>query len=88
MSVRLVTYDPNEPGRDDSALFDAVKDYGPWAKMSGSAYAVETTVSPEIMMEKLTKHIHPYDIVCVMTLTFPYSVFGHEDVDDWLSRKL
>ncbi|UCD87141.1 MAG: hypothetical protein JSV01_05095 [Desulfobacterales bacterium] len=88
MPIRLVTYDPNEPGRDDSALFDAVKGYGPWAKLSESAYAVETSVSPEIMMEKIKKNIDPYDIVCIITLTSPYSVSGHEDLYDWLSRKL
>jgi hypothetical protein len=69
MAVRLIAYDPNEPGRDDTALFDIVKSYGPWAKLSENVYAVETTVSPEIIVERLKQHTDPYDIVCVVTLT-------------------
>jgi hypothetical protein len=88
MAVRLIAYDPNEPGRDDSALFDVLKSYGPWAKLSEYVYAVETNVSPENIVERLKQHTDPYDIVCVITLTTPYSVLGHDDVDDWLSRKM
>jgi hypothetical protein len=88
MAVRLITYDPNEPGRDDSALFDTVKGYGPWAKLSESTYAVQTNVSPDRIVERLERQIEPYDIVSVITLTPPYSILGHEDLDDWLSRKL
>ncbi|MBW1770201.1 MAG: hypothetical protein JRF64_07295 [Deltaproteobacteria bacterium] len=88
MAVRLITYDPNEPGRDDSAVFDVLKSYGPWAKLSEYVYAVETNVSPENIMERLKQHTDPYDIVCVITLTTPYSVLGHDDVHDWLFRKL
>jgi hypothetical protein len=39
-------------------------------------------------VERLKQHTDPYDIVCVITLTTPYSVLGHDDVDDWLSRKM
>jgi hypothetical protein len=88
MAVRLITYDPNEPGRDDSAFFDALKGYGPWAKLSESTYAVETNVSPKRIIERLERQVEPYDIVSVITLTPPYSILGHEDLDDWLSRKL
>ena len=53
MAVRFISYDPNEPGRDDTALVDVIKKYGPWAKLSGHSYAVETSVSPETIMERL-----------------------------------
>ena len=88
MAVRLISYDPNEPGRDDTAFFDVVKRYGPWAKLTEFSYAVVTSVSPEIIMERLKQYAEPYDIVCVITLAAPHCVHGHEDLDDWLSRKL
>jgi hypothetical protein len=88
MPVRLISYDPNEPGRDDSTFFSIVKRYGPWAKLSEFSYAVVTSVSPEIMMERLKQHLQPYDIVSIITLAPPYSVTGHEDLNDWLSRRL
>jgi len=88
MAVRLITYDPNEPARDNSAFFDVVKGYGPWAKLSESTYAVQTNVTPQRIVERLAKEIEPYDIVSVITLTPPYSILGHEDLNDWLSRKL
>jgi hypothetical protein len=88
MAVRFISCDPNEPGRDDTALVDVIKKYGPWAKLSDRAYAVETSVSPATIMERLKKYTDPYDVVCVVTLTAPYCVHGHEDLDDWLSRKL
>jgi hypothetical protein len=88
MAVRLISYDPNEPGRDDTAFFDVVKRYGPWAKLTEFSYAVVTSVSPEIIMERLKQHIGPHDIVSVITLADPYSVIGHEDLNDWLSRRL
>jgi hypothetical protein len=88
MAIRLITYDPDESGRKNSALFEAVKGYGPWAKLSDAAYAVETNVSPERIMERLKEHVDPFDIVCVITLASPFCVVGHSDTDDWLSRKL
>jgi hypothetical protein len=88
MAVRFISYDPNEPGRDDTALVDVIKKYGPWAKLSDHSYAVETSVNPETMMERLKQHAEPYDIICVITLAAPHCVHGHEDLDDWLSRKL
>ena len=88
MAVRLISYDPNEPGRDDTAFFDVVKKYGPWAKLSEFCYAVVTNVSPEIIMDRLKLHTEPYDIVSIITLAAPYSVFGHDELDDWLSRRL
>jgi hypothetical protein len=88
MAIRFISYDPNEPGRDDTALVDVIKKYGPWAKLSDKSYAVETSVSPETIVERLRQHIEPYDIVCVVTLAAPHCVHGHEELDDWLSRKL
>lgn len=88
MAVRLITFDLNEPGRDDSAIINIVKSYGPWAKLAPSVYAVETSVSPENMMLRLKQYTDPYDIASIITLTTPYAVLGHDDVDDWLSRKL
>jgi hypothetical protein len=87
MSVLLVTYDLNKPGQDYADFLKVVKDY-PWARLSESSYAIETTESPTEIYEKLRPHQDENDNLYIIKLTQPFYGWGPERVNQWLSQRL
>lgn len=88
MTVRLVTYDLHKPGQDYSDFLEAMKNLGSWAKLSESCYAVETTLSPKQVFDKLSPHIDSNDNLYILTLVGPFYGQGPQDVNDWLAKRL
>ena len=87
MSVLLVTYDLNSPGQKHSELLAELKEF-PWAKLSESSYAVQTSLTPDQLYNRLSKHTDKNDNIFIITLKKPWQGYGPKDVIDWLSNKL
>lgn len=87
MAVYLITYDLNNPGQRHSQILKAVKEY-PWARLSESSYAIESTASPQQVFNSLSSYLDKNDTLYVINLSCPYYGQGPQDVNDWLSKKL
>jgi hypothetical protein len=87
MTVLLVTYDLNAPGKKHKEVLEKIKEY-PWAKLSESSYAIKTTSTPQSLFDSLKPHIDNSDNLYVITLKMPYAGFGPKDVNDWLDSNL
>ena len=87
MAVLLVTYDLNKPGQDYSDFIDTFKKY-PWARLSESSYAIETSKTPQIIYDELAPNMDKNDQVYIITLSKPFWGLGPEDVNKWLSANL
>lgn len=85
MAVFLVTYDLNKEATRPKIL-DKIREW-PWAKLSESSYAVEST-SVEAVYNQLKPMIDDNDNLFVITLKQPYTGWGPKDVHDWLQKKL
>lgn len=87
MSILLVTYDLNKPGKDYSDVLKTIKSYS-WAKLSESSYAVSTNLSPDQLFGKLSPFIDGNDTLLIVTLKRPYCGRASPEVVDWLAKYL
>jgi hypothetical protein len=87
MSALLVTYDLHKPGQDYSEFYKIIKGY-PWAKLSESSYAIQTSESPATIYGRLSHYMDKNDQVYVIKLSQPYSGFGPDEINKWLNQNL
>ena len=88
MPVRLITYDLNKPGQNHSKVLARIKEYGSWAKLSESSYAVETNETPQSIYAAFSSVKDKNDDFEVITLTSPWDGQASKDVIDWLQKRL
>jgi len=87
MAVLLVTYDLNKPGQDYNDFYKIIKSY-PYAKLSESSYAINTTDSPQTVVDRLRRYMDANDHLYVINLKRPYAGYGPKNVNDWLEQHL
>jgi len=87
MAILLVTYDLNKPGQDYSDFLKIIKGY-PYARLSESSYAIQTTETPIAVYNKLTPHMDKNDQVYLIILQKPFYGLGPKEVNDWLTNNL
>jgi hypothetical protein len=87
MPLLLVTFDPNKPRQDYSNLLDEIKSYS-HVRLSEFSYAIITDKAPDIVCEKLKKHIDTDDNIYIINLKRPYEAYGSKLVADWLKKEL
>lgn len=85
--VYLVTYDLNQETKRPPIVKE-IKDFGNWAKLSESSYAISTPLTIHQVYEKLKKHIDQNDQIYIITLKKPWTGFGPKDVNEWLEQNL
>jgi len=85
--VYIVSYDLNRPGQDYSGLHRELNTFA-WAKLGGSAYAVETELSAQQLRERLQPHVDANDRLYVLSVHLPWSGFGPNEVNQWLSLRV
>lgn len=83
MAILLVTYDLNKPGQDYSDFLEKVRTY-PYAKLSESSYAIQTSKSPKEIYNELAPNLDENDRIYILTLSMPYIGYGPNDVNEWL----
>ena len=87
MSVQLVTYDLNSPGKDYTGLHKEIKRHD-WARLSESSYAIDTDETVYQVYDRLEPFIDSNDHIYVITLTRPYVGYGPVEVNRWLENHL
>lgn len=88
MSVYLVTYDLNSPGQKHTEVLEKIKNYGSWARLSESSYAISTHETVGQVYGKFEPLIDSNDNLYVISLHRPYTGFGKKDVNEWLQNNL
>ena len=66
MSCYLITYDLRQPGRSYESLYEAIKSYGGWAKITESTWAVVTTRNAVQVRDHLLAYMDNNDRVFVV----------------------
>ena len=87
MAVLLITYDLKRPGQAYDSMMAYIKQH-PWARLSESSYAIETSASPESVTNRIRQITDSNDNIYVITLTRPYNGWGPQDVNEWLQQRL
>lgn len=86
MNKYLITYDLCTPGKDYSSLIDAIKEYGFWAKICESSWAIKADSSCTSIRDNLKRFIDSNDRIFVCSIT-SWASFGlPKEVTDWLNN--
>lgn len=87
MSVLLITYDLKKPGQNYEKVLAYIKSFA-WARLSESAYAIETTLDVSSVYNAIRRVMDANDEVYIVPLGYPYAGFGPPLVNDWLANRL
>ncbi|WP_035675056.1 hypothetical protein [Bradyrhizobium liaoningense] len=87
MATYIVTYDLNKEIKRPN-IVGAIHEFGSWAKLSESSYAINSDLNPEQVYQRLLKHLDDNDQLYVITLRKPYYGQGSQEVNDWLESSL
>ena len=86
MTVYIVTYDLNKETKRPN-IVDEVKKK-PWAMLSESSYAIDTTETPQQVYNRFTKYLDANDALLVISLRQPYYGQTSDEVHAWLKQRL
>ena len=81
----IITYDLSAPGRNYDDLYERIKAYSSWARITESSWAVVTQATSEQVRDYLVEVLDTNDKLLVGPLGRGASWRGlDEDVTDWL----
>ena len=69
MSSKIIEYDLRQPGRNYNTLYDAIKNYGTWARITESTWFIKTTETCVRVRDKLSKQMDSNDRLFVGELS-------------------
>lgn len=87
MPVYLVTYDLNKEA-NRPPIVDKVKEFGSWAMLSESSYAISTGMTPEQVHAHFKPLLDSNDTIYIISLCWPWMGVGPKRVNDWLTQSL
>ena len=87
MNVFLVSYDLNKPGQRYEEFYRILNSFD-WARLSESCYAIYTNETPETLLRVFRRNMDANDTIYIAALTVPYTGFGPNAVNEWLSQRL
>ncbi|MEQ9468291.1 MAG: CRISPR-associated protein Cas2 [Ekhidna sp.] len=88
MKSYIISYDLRSPGRNYNALYDAIKSYGTWGKVTESTWAIITTQSAAQIRDYLLKHIDVNDRIFVIKSGGEAAWRNVIAENDWLKKHL
>lgn len=87
--VYTISYDLNKPGKDYSALYEAIKSYGYWSHPLDSTWFISTTQTSEQVFNTLKSVMDPTDELLVTAAKAPATWDIHDaDASNWLKQSL
>ena len=84
----IVIYDLRAPGRNYNMLYDAIKSYGTWGKISESAWAIISTDSCVSIRDYLLKYLDNNDRLMVIKAGQEAAWKNAMANNDWLKTNL
>lgn len=83
--VLIVSYDLVNPGQNYELLLQAIKSFGGWARLGGSAYLIATSLTPVEVRDRLVPLLAWDDHLFVGMATAPSAWRGlPDDVSNWI----
>jgi len=87
MAVYIITYDLNKEVVRPN-IVKKIKEFGSWARLSESSYAVESSSSPQAIYQSFAPLLDSNDNLFVITLSAPWWGQGPQDVLNWLKQRV
>lgn len=88
MSVKLITYDLNNPGQKHSKVLAQIRRDYDSARLSESSYAIDTTDSVDAIFNDFKPLIDGNDTFLVIAMKKPFAGRADQAVLDWLDARL
>lgn len=88
MSVKLITYDLNNPGQNYTKIEAKIRSYKSSVRLSESSYAVSTMDDPQSIYNGFKPFLDQNDTFLVLTLNAPYHGQAYDDVNKFLEQYL
>ncbi len=89
MALYAINYDLKQPGRDYSALHNAIKAFGTWCRPTDSFWIVQSASKAQQIRDTLWTHMDKNDALLVHRMAGEAAWIGtDQQVSDWLSRQL
>lgn len=81
----VISYDLIGPNRDYNSLYDAIKDYGTYAKVTESLWIISSNSTSASIRDDLKSVLDENDKLIVLQLQGNWATSNiPEDVNDWL----
>lgn len=85
--LKLITYDLRKPGRNYSALYEALKSITPnWWHYLDSVWIFATELSTEAIYQKIKPHIDSNDYILVVSIDEDHTGWLPQKAWDWLNN--
>ncbi|MBT4162855.1 MAG: CRISPR-associated endonuclease Cas2 [Gammaproteobacteria bacterium] len=89
MTAYIISYDLSQPGQNYEKVLKAIKSYGNWARLGGSAYIVISQASAVDVRDHISRELDSNDKIFVGVVKAPAAWIGMSDeVSDWLKKNL
>ena len=86
--VYLISYDLKKPGQDYTAVHEAIKSLGDWAKPLESLWFVDTNFTYEDVYDRVHAAMDTNDNLLVMKASIDYVGHFSTEVHNWLKSRL
>lgn len=83
----LITYDLKKPGQDYASLHEAIKSLGAWWHYLESTWLVDTTQSPQTVVDHLVGFLDPNDRLLVIQVHRNYQGWLSKEAWDWINSR-
>jgi hypothetical protein len=89
VTAYIISYDLSQPGQNYEKVLKAIKSYGNWARLGGSAYIVISQASAVDVRDHISRELDSNDKIFVGVVKAPAAWIGMSDeVSDWLKKNL
>ncbi|MFA7361951.1 MAG: hypothetical protein WC139_13040 [Candidatus Kapaibacterium sp.] len=88
MKCFIITYDLRKPGRDYKSLYEALKSFGTWGKITESTWAIVSSLTSRQIYDFLSKHIDSNDRIFVIKSGKDATWINAIASVDWLKKHL
>lgn len=89
MSLLIVTYDLNKEPNSQAygEILGVIKSGKNWARLSESSYAMDTSLTPRQVYDRVKPFLDNGDSLLVLSVVAPYFGQHSQKVIDWLAAK-
>lgn len=91
MNTYIVTYDLRKEvtSEDYQKLIELIKEEGVWARLGGSSYLIQSSLTAVELRDKFKCALDKNDMLYVGVVAAPAAWYGYsKDVSDWIISKL
>ena len=84
----IIIYDLRAPGRNYNSLYEAIKSYGTWGKLTESAWAIVTTDDYVQIRNHLMRYIDSDDRIMVIKSGQEAAWNNAKASSDWIKKNI